>query len=133
MFSKIAMRLTKLTSSNKENTKKQTELIAQQGSMIQELAERIESIRTGYRPTVWCHEGVINTTVYNVIQKVAPHDYHREILETQDGGELALDWANIASNEQKMVVLVLPGLTGSSRANYSTHLVEKAGRSIHLS
>lgn len=93
---------------------------------MHKLADKIESIHTGYRPTIWCYGAAINTAVLAMIQKVLPHDYHREVLKTQDGGLLAIDWANINSNDKKMVVLVLPGLTGSSKENYVTHLVEKA-------
>lgn len=122
------------TSSNDYNEKtkitkkKRTELVVQQGSLMHKLADKIESIHTGYRPTIWCYGAAINTAVLAVIQKVLPHDYHREILKTQDGGLLAVDWANINSSDKKMVVLVLPGLTGSSKENYVTHLVEKAGK-----
>lgn len=116
-------------SNNKEKTKKKrTELVVQQGSLMHKLADKIESIHTGYRPTIWCYGAAINTAVLAMIQKVLPHDYHREVLKTQDGGLLAIDWANINSNDKKMVVLVLPGLTGSSKENYVTHLVEKAGK-----
>jgi predicted alpha/beta-fold hydrolase len=96
--------------------------------MIHKLADRIESIHTGYRPTIWCYGAAINTAVLAMIQKVLPHNYHRELLKTQDGGLLALDWANMTSYANKMIVLVLPGLTGSSKENYVSHLIEKAGK-----
>jgi len=46
------------------------------------------------------------------------------VLNTPDGGLIAIDWANLGA-PKKVILLVLPGLTGSSAENYVTHLVEK--------
>lgn len=103
-----------------------TELIVQEGSIMHKIADRIESIHTGYRPTIWCYGATLNTITLALIQKIIKHDYLREVLKTQDGGVLAIDWANIKNSDKKVIVLVLPGLTGSCRENYVTHLVQKA-------
>jgi len=63
-----------------------------------------------------------------MIQRCIKHNYSRELLYTPDGGVIAIDWANLNS-PKKVVVLVLPGLTGSSKENYVTHFVEKAIKS----
>lgn len=106
-----------------------TELVSQEGSIMHRLAERIASIHSGYRPTIWCYGASLNTVVLSIIQKVVKHDYYREVLKTPDGGLVAIDWASYINSEKKMILLVLPGLTGSSKANYVTHLVEKAVKS----
>lgn len=104
-----------------------TELIVQEGSLMHKIADRISSIHTGYRPTIWCYGASINTVVFALIQRVVKHDYYREDLITQDGGLVAIDWINYEKDtEKKWVMLVLPGLTGSSKENYVSHLVEKA-------
>lgn len=46
-------------------------------------------------------------------------------MKTPDGGQLALDWANVNA-KNNLVILVLPGLTGCSKDNYITHFVDKA-------
>ena len=45
-----------------------------------------------------------------------------------DGGVIAIDWLNLDS-PQKVILLVLPGLTGSSKENYVTHFVDEARKS----
>lgn len=106
-----------------------TELVSQEGSIMHRLAERMASIHSGYRPTIWCYGAALNTVVLAFLQKVIKHDYFREVLKTPDGGLIAIDWANYHRSEKKMILLVLPGLTGSSKANYVSHLVEKAVKS----
>ena len=104
-----------------------TELIAKEGSIMQRLADRIASIHTGYKPTIWCFGAAFNTIVFSLIQKKIKHDYTREVLKTPDGGLIGIDWANKEA-KNKMIVLILPGLTGSSKENYVTHYVEKASK-----
>ncbi len=107
-----------------------TELIVQEGSLMHKLADKISSIHTGYRPTIWCFGASMNTLVFALIQRIIRHDYYREILKCQDGGLIAIDWVNYEKSEKKMVVLVLPGLTGSSKENYVSQMVEVAGKYI---
>ena len=95
---------------------------------MHKIADKITSIHTGYRPTIWCYGAILNSLVFALIQRIIKHNYYREVLKTQDGGLVAIDWVNYEKSEKKMVVLVLPGLTGSSKENYVTHLVEKAGK-----
>ena len=61
-----------------------------------------------------------------MIQRCVKLNFSREVLTTPDGGQIAIDWANLDSSK-KCIVLVLPGLTGSSKENYVTHLVDEAG------
>lgn len=50
----------------------------------------------------------------------------REILVLSDGGEVALDWAEKDCSITSPIVVVLPGLTGGSQAEYVKILVSAA-------
>lgn len=49
-----------------------------------------------------------------------------EILVLQDGGEVALDWAEASCTPHSPIVIILPGLTGASQAEYIKCLVSAA-------
>jgi predicted alpha/beta-fold hydrolase len=52
---------------------------------------------------------------------------YRQIISLKDGGELALDWLNPDENNiEAPLVLVLPGLTGNSQAEYIKSLMSAA-------
>jgi abhydrolase domain-containing protein 1/3 len=102
-----------------------TELIAKDGSLIYQLVNKLPSFHSGYKPTVWCFPATLNTVIFALIQKCINHQYEREHLKTNDGGMIAIDWANQTETTNKLVLLVLPGLTGSSKENYVTHIVDK--------
>lgn len=110
-----------------------TELITKEGSFMHQMLDKFSSIHSGYRPTIWCFTSTLNTIVYAKFQGCIKQGYQREILKTQDGGCLAIDWSNMenSDNKHKMILLVLPGLTGCSRDNYVTHLVEE-GKKVGL-
>lgn len=89
------------------------------------MLDKCASIHTGYRPTIWCFPSTLNTIVFALIQRCIKHHYYREVLKTNDGGLLAIDWANLGA-PKPLILLVLPGLTGSSKDNYVTHLANEA-------
>ncbi|XP_020292817.1 phospholipase ABHD3 isoform X2 [Pseudomyrmex gracilis] len=53
-------------------------------------------------------------------------EYRREILTLSDGGEVALDWAEKDCSATSPIVIILPGLTGGSQAEYIKCLVSAA-------
>lgn len=58
--------------------------------------------------------------------------FYREVLALKDGGQIALDWLDPAPGclSETPVVVILPGLTGNSQAEYIKGLalaVNRAG------
>jgi abhydrolase domain-containing protein 1/3 len=102
-----------------------TELIAKEGSYMHRLVDKITCVHTGYRPTMWCFPAMTNTIIFALIQRIIKHHYYREVLNLSDGGHIAIDWANLGASNP-VIMLVLPGLTGSSKDNYVSHMVDKA-------
>lgn len=105
-----------------------TDLIAKEGSLMHKMLDKFAVVHTGYRPTIWCFPSTLNTIMFSFIQRCIKHDYTREILKTDDGGLIAIDWANLDA-PKKVILIVFPGLTGCSKDNYVTHLVDKAIKS----
>lgn len=91
-------------------------------------------------PVVWCIEARCQTIIRNFIGAQKQVAYRREQLYLSDGGVIALDWAleeeQVKNNEKgnnnisnddydddgKPIVVILPGLTGSSKENYVLRL-----------
>ncbi|XP_071441327.1 phospholipase ABHD3 [Hetaerina americana] len=93
------------------------------------LETNVPILREKYWPTVWCFESRIQTVLASVLRSSILPDinYRREILKLKDGGEVALDWMeNEEGNEKSPVVIILPGLTGASQAEYVKGLVRAA-------
>lgn len=92
---------------------------------MHKMLDKFTSVHTGYRPTIWCFPAALNTIVFAFVQRCIKQDYEREILTADDGGLVAIDWVNLKA-PKKVILVVFPGLTGCSKDNYVTHLVDKA-------
>ena len=113
--------------------------MAKQGERAHQIFDKFQSVHSGYRPTFWCFNGALNTAASAFVQKRAKVNYERELVRLDDGGTIALDWsrpspqtndssATMPPPANKLVVLVLPGLSGSSKSNYVTHIVDEANK-----
>ncbi|CAG5133383.1 unnamed protein product [Candidula unifasciata] len=89
--------------------------------------------REKYWPTWWCIESHAQTLVRTALQSDLPIVYTGELVRTQDGGEILLDWHDCEEtspypSETRPTIVFLPGLTGSSKENYILHLVSDASQ-----
>ncbi|KAH9515072.1 Phospholipase abhd3 [Bulinus truncatus] len=88
--------------------------------------------REKFWPTWWCFEARAHTILRALFQSSPKIDYTSEYLTTADGGEIKLDWDENDSSSGRFTkdlrptVLMLPGLTGSSKENYILHMVHDA-------
>ncbi|XP_033227315.1 phospholipase ABHD3 isoform X2 [Belonocnema kinseyi] len=82
-------------------------------------------LESKFWPTLWCFESRAQTVLASILRsKILPTvEYRREILTLSDGGEVALDWAEQNCCHTSPIVIILPGLTGASQAEYIRILV----------
>lgn len=92
------------------------------------LEVNVPLVQNKFWPTLWCFESRAQTIVASLLRsKIWPHvEYRREILTLSDGGEVALDWAEKDCSITSPIVIILPGLTGGSQAEYIKCLVSAA-------
>ena len=50
------------------------------------------------------------------------------MITLRDGGEIAIDWTEVNVSDDSPVILILPGLTGSSQSEYIKCLVKACGK-----
>ncbi|XP_058804046.1 phospholipase ABHD3-like [Phymastichus coffea] len=95
------------------------------------LVENLPILKSKYWPTLWCFESRAQTIFACIVRaRMLPSiKYRREMLTLSDGGEVALDWAEENSSPASPIVIILPGLTGASQAEYIRCLVYAAKNS----
>ncbi|XP_045619173.1 phospholipase ABHD3 [Procambarus clarkii] len=88
------------------------------------LETHLTILQEKYWPTPWCYESRCQTILASVLRSRMPDiTYIRELLEMKDGGQICLDWLHGAGEADKPIVIILPGLTGSSQSEYVKSLV----------
>ncbi|XP_012233803.1 phospholipase ABHD3 [Linepithema humile] len=92
------------------------------------LEVNVPLVRNKFWPTLWCFESRAQTIMASILRsRIWPLvEYRREILTLSDGGEVALDWAEKDCSITSPIVIILPGLTGGSQAEYIKCLVSAA-------
>ncbi|XP_055374370.1 protein ABHD1 [Condylostylus longicornis] len=92
------------------------------------LMKNVPTLETKFWPTFWCVESRAQTVFASILRsQILPKiNYDREILTLKDGGEVALDWLESGCKSDSPVIIILPGLTGESQAEYIKCLVTAA-------
>ncbi|KAM9496521.1 phospholipase ABHD3-like [Clarias gariepinus] len=85
-------------------------------------------------PTPWCWGGRMQTLVRVFIKSCPAVTYRNEMIRTDDGGQLSIDWVDntdstkYPQSSSRPTVLILPGLTGNSQQTYVLHMIQQATR-----
>ncbi|KAK1173729.1 phospholipase ABHD3-like [Acipenser oxyrinchus oxyrinchus] len=85
-----------------------------------------------YYPTFWCWEGRIQTLIRPFITAKPWVEYRNEFIKTADGGQISLDWFDnddsmcYPDTASRPTILLLPGLTGTSRESYILHMIQQS-------
>ncbi|XP_056409605.1 phospholipase ABHD3-like isoform X2 [Hyla sarda] len=102
------------------------------GPLRQFLESHCPVVMEKFCPTFWCSGGRLQTIV-RVILASKPHvSYRNEVLRTEDGGQISLDWMDndesphFPDPASRPTIILLPGLTGNSHQSYILHLVRRA-------
>uniref|UniRef100_A0A2M4ARU7 Putative phospholipase abhd3 n=1 Tax=Anopheles triannulatus TaxID=58253 RepID=A0A2M4ARU7_9DIPT len=105
-------------------------LAVSNGPFKQYLRKHIPTLEHKFWPTFWCFESRAQTVFASIIRSnIMPAiDYRREVLTLSDGGEVALDWMEQGCDPEAPIIIILPGLTGESQAEYIKCLVTAANR-----
>uniref|UniRef100_T1H0E7 AB hydrolase-1 domain-containing protein n=1 Tax=Megaselia scalaris TaxID=36166 RepID=T1H0E7_MEGSC len=106
-------------------------LVVSDGEFKNFLQKNIPTLENKFWPTFWCFESRAQTVFASILRgKIMPTiNYDREVLTLKDGGEVALDWSSEGCEENSPVIIILPGLTGASHAEYIKLLVIAANSS----
>lgn len=92
------------------------------------LLKNVPTLEMKFWPTFWCVESRAQTVFASILRsQIIPRiNYRREVLALKDGGEVALDWLEEGCEPDAPLILILPGLTGESQAEYIKCLVTAA-------
>ncbi|XP_062543940.1 protein ABHD1 [Armigeres subalbatus] len=105
-------------------------LAVSNGPFKKYLRKNIPILEMKFWPTFWCVESRAQTVFASIIRSnMMPNiEYRREVLTLKDGGEVALDWLETDCDSESPLIIILPGLTGESQAEYIKCLVMAANR-----
>lgn len=105
-----------------EVVKKPLLACSEKGRFRKFLETKVPLMNERFWPTMWCFESRAQTLLASLVRcRVMPEiSYEREVLQLKDGGEVGLDWLDPFGDcsVSTPVVIILPGLTGASHADY---------------
>lgn len=92
------------------------------------------TLRSGkFMPTPWLANGYLQAifgSTKGSLDGQSPYgkdfSFKRELIILPDGGTASIDWAITTSSETSKILLIAPGLTGGSGAQYIRNAVEEA-------
>ncbi|XP_042625676.1 phospholipase ABHD3-like [Cyprinus carpio] len=107
-------------------------LIAGGKKFHQFLRDKCPVVSETYYPTFWCWESRVQTLLRPFVTAKPWVNYRNELITAPDGGQISLDWfdnddsASHPDQSTRPTVLLLPGLTGTSRESYILHMVQQS-------
>eukprot|EP00092_Neocalanus_flemingeri_P033260 GFUD01036167.1.p1 GENE.GFUD01036167.1~~GFUD01036167.1.p1 ORF type:complete len:403 (+),score=139.82 GFUD01036167.1:215-1423(+) len=103
-------------------------LHCRKNTALHSLVDSLPITHQEYRPTFWCWEPRLQSMVACFIRQTVPDiRYRREVFSFSDGGQVGLDWMRKEdTGAEQPIVLILPGITGSSQSEYVKILVNVA-------
>uniref|UniRef100_A0A3Q3X0I3 Phospholipase ABHD3 n=1 Tax=Mola mola TaxID=94237 RepID=A0A3Q3X0I3_MOLML len=111
---------------------KKPQLISGGKKFYQFLREQCPVVSETYYPTFWCWESRIQTLLRPFVTAKPGVVYRNELIKAADGGQISLDWFDNDNSfphpdpATRPTVLLLPGLTGTSRESYILHMVQQS-------
>ncbi|XP_069476990.1 phospholipase ABHD3 [Ambystoma mexicanum] len=111
---------------------KKPQLVASGETFCQFLKRHCPAVLDTYYPTPWCWEGRAQTLIRPFITCKPRVHYTNELIKTADGGQISLDWfendvsTSYPDAHTRPTVILLPGLTGTSRESYILHMIQQS-------
>ncbi|KAG6933650.1 abhydrolase domain containing 3, partial [Chelydra serpentina] len=111
---------------------KKPQLVTSSESFSRFIQEHCPVVTETYYPTVWCWEGRVQTLLRPFITSRPPVQYRNELIKTTDGGQISLDWFDnndsicFPDASTRPTILLLPGLTGTSKESYILHMIQQS-------
>ncbi|NXA78673.1 ABHD3 Phospholipase, partial [Thryothorus ludovicianus] len=111
---------------------KKPQLVASNDRFCRFLEEYCPVVTETYYPTIWCWEGRVQTLLRPFITSRPQVQYRNELIKTADGGQISLDWFDNNDSSYypdastRPTVLLLPGLTGTSKESYILHMIHQS-------
>ncbi|NXD20561.1 ABHD3 Phospholipase, partial [Spelaeornis formosus] len=111
---------------------KKPQLVASNDRFCRFLEEYCPVVTETYYPTIWCWEGRVQTLLRPFITSRPQVQYRNELIKTADGGQISLDWfdnndsSHYPDASTRPTVLLLPGLTGTSKESYILHMIHQS-------
>ncbi|KAK1797413.1 hypothetical protein P4O66_008782 [Electrophorus voltai] len=108
------------------------QLIAGGKKFCEFLKDHCPVVSETYYPTFWCWEGRVQTLLRPFVTSKPCVCYRNELIKAPDGGQISLDWFDNDTSTShpdpsaRPTVLLLPGLTGTSRESYILHMVQQS-------
>ena len=84
-------------------------------------------------PTPWLANGYLQALFGSTKGSLVGHtaygkdfEFKRELINLPDGGTVSIDWAITSASNTNKILLIAPGLTGGSKAQYIRNAIEEA-------
>eukprot|EP01119_Soliformovum_irregulare_P001514 TRINITY_DN11214_c0_g1_i1.p1 TRINITY_DN11214_c0_g1~~TRINITY_DN11214_c0_g1_i1.p1 ORF type:complete len:387 (+),score=79.52 TRINITY_DN11214_c0_g1_i1:169-1161(+) len=84
-----------------------------------------------YRPPfIWGRSGNLQTMYSLIVRRSEPASFTRTNVLAEDGGTIALDWSPAPAESSIPIVLIIPGIAGSSTQHYVRNAVNEINNTL---